>query len=81
MLGHVVQGGHPACRQGHCHGLQVNDATLQHHKMLVGKVWVESGAWGSVWALEGLGGSCREGGFGFEVLRERMLRRVCMIYV
>ncbi len=34
MLGHVVQGGHPACRQGHCHGLQVNDATLQHHKTL-----------------------------------------------
>ena len=36
MLSQVVQGGHPACRQGHCHGLQVNDATLQHHKMLGG---------------------------------------------
>ena len=36
MLSHVVQGGHPACRQGHCHGLQVDDATLQHHKMLIG---------------------------------------------
>ena len=46
MLSHVVQGGHPACRQRH--GLQVNDATLQHHKMLVGDIWIESGAWGPV---------------------------------
>ena len=36
MLSHVMQGGYPACRQGHCYGLQVNDATLHHHQMLVG---------------------------------------------
>ncbi len=59
MLSHVVQGGHPARCQGHCHGLQVNDATLQHHKMLVSQVWVGSGAWGSV---RPRGGECGGGG-------------------